>query len=164
MNDEKEEAPNENGEAPKLPKRFPLEDMLAEMSDIMKFALDNSEMKIEEIPKDLNEKLLHLEKDIAKFAKISKNSSLPELLSSLQVPPEDAKELLTDAENTFIAQCELLKFEMAKKLDALREKEQEAINKGEIAPPEKVESSEEAAERRAKTFKRTSRTKNWKQL
>lgn len=151
-------------ESPKLPKRFPLEDMLAEMSDLMKFAVDNADQTVGEMPQDLHKKLLKLEKDIASFANMSKNSSLPELLNSLQVPPEDTKELLTDGENAFVAQCELLKFEMAKKLDALRQKEQEAVNRGEIAPPEKMESAEDTAERREKTFKRASRTKNWKQL
>jgi len=163
MNDEKEGAP-------KPPKRFPLEEMLAEMSDIMNFALDNAEMTIKEMPKGLNEKLVKLEKDIASFAKMSKDDSLPKFLNTEQEQElkeeskEEGKELLTDSENAFIAQCELLKYELAKKLETLRGKEQEAINKGEAAPPEKLETSEEAAERRSKTFKRASRTKNWKQL
>jgi len=155
MDQERHEDKNPEEEKLNKEEAISVERLLNEMVDLMKFAVENVDKPLAEQPKDLGDQLSKLEKKVNKLAE-----------SGPRLSPMDKQflePLLPPAQQNLIDECLELKKDMEIKIEALAAKErEEAAKEGKTI--EKVETSEEVTERRAKSHKRMSRTQQWKHL
>jgi|GEM_PF-6900049 len=133
------------------PPLFPLDKVLAEMVDILQFAVSNIDKKTSLSTEDLDIKLTKLEHDVGKF-----DSTVGEKLTDPNILDE-----ISGTTQSLIEKCQFLKDEMGKKLEKVKKAREEA-EPGEV--PEPAESKEDAVDRKQKGLRRIGRSQRWKQL
>jgi len=141
------------------------ERLLEQLVDLMQYTVDNADKPIKKpLPEDFLSRLDQIEKQVELFCQFNKafidNIQESNLMGDEADP---SAEIYTKSEKRILERAEQLKKEAQIKFDALRQRELDAIARGQGPEKQSSKKKDETKERKKK-FKRTGFDTKWKPM